>query len=324
MLLTSSLIEPIKPTVMITMFKLKSNKLPLLVLLTAPLILMSYCIQAAAPSVQVNVQSYKDILALYDEVGLTDERWQEGSYQLPRLQLKTLSPSWRDKTVPNVSVNLKKKLFFTTIGSIALQENEKIKSLRKEVTRLSKKNHLSRQEIQWLKQLANDYKIDNPVVSKNFFPELLKHINIIPTSMLLAQAAEESGWGTSRFAIEGNALFGQWTYTGDGMTPKEQRTEKGNYQIRKFPSLAASIAAYMKNLNTHPAYDDMRTHRAKLVKANKPLTGLELATYLFHYSERGEEYVSSIKSIITYNGLEAIDQAVLLPAPIYKLNIRSK
>ena len=116
----------------------------------------------------------------------------------------------------------------------------------------------------------------------------------IPVSLALAQAAKETGWGTSRFALEGNALFGQWTWSGEGLRPKESDKNEG-HKVMKFNVLQASVRAYQRNLNTHSSYIDFRKARAELRDNGKPLDSLILAEYLDKYAETGDKYVEVLK-----------------------------
>ena len=135
----------------------------------------------------------------------------------------------------------------------------------------------------------------------------------IPASLALAQAAKETGWGTSRFAQEGNALFGQWTWSGEGLKPKE--AEKGaDHKVMKFNILQASVRAYQRNLNTHPTYKELRKARAEFRDSNKPLDSLELSNYLNKYAETGNQYVEVLQQIIKQNNLKDFDDAKLLPS----------
>jgi uncharacterized FlgJ-related protein len=136
-------------------------------------------------------------------------------------------------------------------------------------------------------------------------------VDTIPPSLSLAQAAEESSWGTSRFAIQGNALFGQWDFSGKGMKPKNQRKELGNYGIARFDTPQQSIEAYILNLNTHRAYKKLRDKRASMRENNIKPTGWELAKTLDKYSERGIHYIESLHSIMRYNKLIPADDAYL-------------
>jgi Bax protein len=129
-------------------------------------------------------------------------------------------------------------------------------------------------------------------------------VNIIPPAMALAQAAKESGWGTSRFASDGNNYFGQWCYKpGCGLIPKARKTGK-SHEVAVFNSAKESVQAYMHNINTHQAYDELRAIRAKLQKTGKPLSGLDLLQGLHAYSERGQIYVKELESMIQFNQLE--------------------
>ena len=140
-------------------------------------------------------------------------------------------------------------------------------------------------------------------------------MDIIPVSLAIAQAAIESGWGTSRFALEGNALYGQWTWTNDGITPAAADTGS-THKVMKFKYLKASVRAYQRNLNTHSGYKEFRMARAELRDNRRNLDGIILATYLDRYAETGKEYVKIIKQIIKQNNLTDFDDVKLLPSSI--------
>jgi Bax protein len=164
----------------------------------------------------------------------------------------------------------------------------------------------------WLEALAARYGLDGKIGDASTLDELAARVDVIPASLVLAQAAMESGWATSRFAAEGSALFGQWTYGGEGIKPKEQRTAtKGDYRIAAFDSPRDSIRAYLLNLNTHAAYAELRDERRKLRKAGGKMTGSALAAGLLHYSERGQAYVDELRSVIRVNHLQLADAATL-------------
>ena len=136
-------------------------------------------------------------------------------------------------------------------------------------------------------------------------------MDIIPVSIALAQAANESGWGTSRFALEGNALFGQWTWSKKGISPKNKDPNK-SHKILQFQILKASVRAYKNNLNTHNAYREFREVRAQLRQENKQIIGLDLTQYLKAYAAIGEKYVAILDDIIERNSLTDFDKADLL------------
>ena len=137
----------------------------------------------------------------------------------------------------------------------------------------------------------------------------------IPVSLAIAQAAKETGWGTSRFAQEGNALFGQWTWSGEGLKPKEADENKG-HKVMKFNVLQASVRAYQRNLNTHSSYKNFRLARAQLRDSKRPLDSIILSQFLKNYAETGNQYVEVLQKIIKQNNLKDFDDAKLLPSSI--------
>ena len=143
---------------------------------------------------------------------------------------------------------------------------------------------------------------DRYKVKKGNVEELKIRMDIIPVSIALAQAAKESGWGTSRFALEGNAIFGQWTWNGKGIEPLLKDKSK-SHKILRFPILRASVKAYKNNLNTHKSYVKFREKRKALRNKNKKLHGLELAKTLGNYAETGSEYTKILAQIIVQNRL---------------------
>ena len=137
----------------------------------------------------------------------------------------------------------------------------------------------------------------------------------VPNSMAIAQAAKETGWGTSRFAQEGNALFGQWTWSGEGMLPAAA-DDDSTHKVMKFKVLQASVKAYQRNLNTHSTYKAFRSARAELRDDGKKLDSIILSGHLDKYAETGKEYVKILQQIIKQNNLEDFDEAKLLPTSI--------
>ena len=176
----------------------------------------------------------------------------------------------------------------------------------------------SKQEV-FIRDLAHLYKLElKQGITLNAVKQLADRVDIIPVSLALAQSAVESGWGTSRFTHVGNSIFGQWSWSDDAITPQEQRAHLGNYGIAKFASLQESVCAYMLNINSHYAYQDLRKIRSKSRSNNEKPRGMDLAAGLLRYSERGESYVKEIRSMISYNHLEATDTAFLTDkAPVF-------
>ncbi len=195
------------------------------------------------------------------------------------------------------STKLKKETFIKIVLPLIVAENERILADREKLLIVSKKKFTTDVEKQWLRQKLLEYK-----VKKGDLKELVSRMDIIPTSIALAQAAKESGWGTSRFALEGNAIFGQWTWSGQGIAPLDRESNK-NHKILKFPILRASVKAYQNNLNTHKSYSKFRQKRLVLRDKNKKIKGLELTETLNNYAQTGVEYTKKLNQIIKQNRL---------------------
>ena len=193
---------------------------------------------------------------------------------------------------------------------LVLHVNEQIRADRTRLIAVRKMQvndqKISAADQLWLAALADRYKADRDDLS-----ELSRRADIIPPSLALAQAAEESGWGTSRFVIEGNALFGQWTVEEDrGIVPARRDIDRF-HKIKTFETLLDAVRAYARNLNTHRAYRKFRLERAGFRQEGTSLDGLVLSSSLSKYSERGDEYVKSLRSLIRGNRLEKLDRAKL-------------
>ena len=195
------------------------------------------------------------------------------------------------------STRLKKETFIKIVLPLVVAENERILADRKKLKAILKKKQTSDLEKQWLRQKLLEYK-----VKKGNMDELVERVDIIPTSIALAQAAKESGWGTSRFALEGNAIFGQWTWSGNGIAPLDRESNK-NHKILKFPILRASVKAYQNNLNTHKSYSSFRNKRMTMREKNRNIKGLELTETLKNYAQTGSEYTKILNQIIIQNRL---------------------
>jgi len=283
--------------------------------------------QPKAPAEHVSVRDYKDALALFDRLGYTPEPWRAGNLEVPPVYLAKIGGQWRDKAkVPPVAD--KKRVFFRTILPIMLKINEFILADRVRATeiteRLSHGAEVTAEDQAWLTALAVRYRLigsSGDRLPPGQYPELLQRVDIVPPSLSLAQSATESGWATSRFAAEGNSLFGQWSW-GKGLTPAEQRTETvGDHRVAAFDSTGDCAYAYALNLNTQNAYRDFRLKRAELRRNNLPVSGVALAPGLIHYSERGQAYVDELTTLINQNGLAAADGAHLRDIPPIFLDV---
>ena len=206
------------------------------------------------------------------------------------------------------SSNERKNLFIKIVLPLALSENNRIKRDRKTLFKILNKSNNTKIEKEWLKNKFKQYGVVN-----NDLSTLKVRMDQIPVSLIIAQAAKETGWGTSRFAIEGNALFGQWTYSGAGIKPSAA-DEDDKHKVMTFSVLKASVRAYQRNLNTHSSYKEFRKARAIQRDNGENLNSLELATYLNQYAETGEEYTKILKKIINQNNLRDFDNAIILPS----------
>ncbi len=198
------------------------------------------------------------------------------------------------------STSRKKETFLQILLPLIVAENERIKKDRKYLLKILKENE-SPKKTNWINKKYKEYR-----VSKKNIDELIEKMDIIPTSIALAQAAKESGWGTSRFALEGNAIFGQWTWNGVGMAPLDKDKDQ-KHKILKFPLLRASVKAYITNLNSHSSYKNFRKKRLELRANNKNLSGLDLIHELENYAQTGKEYTKVLEKIIKQNDLDEFE-----------------
>jgi len=208
------------------------------------------------------------------------------------------------------STNRRKEFFIQIVLPLILKENNNIRLDRKMLFNIINKSNNTKLEKKWLEKKYKQYGVSSKDLS------VLKiRMDEVPVSLAIAQAAKETGWGTSRFAQEGNALFGQWTWSGEGLKPKEADGSKG-HKVMKFNVLQASVRAYQRNLNTHRSYENFRLARAHLRDKNKQLDSLILSKFLDNYAETGNQYVEVLQKIIKQNNLKDFDDAKLLPSSI--------
>ena len=204
----------------------------------------------------------------------------------------------------------RKDLFIQIILPLVIKENNNIKLDRNKLFSILNKSKNTTAENTWLNAKFKQYGVVNKDLST-----LKIRLDEIPVSMVIAQAAKETGWGTSRFAQEGNALFGQWTWSGEGIKPASADTDS-THKVMKFKILQASVRAYQRNLNTHTSYKDFRSARAEFRDEGKKLDSIILSEYLDKYAETGKEYVRILQQIIRQNDLTDFDDAKLLPSSI--------
>lgn len=215
-------------------------------------------------------------------------------------------------------VTEKKRIFFLAMLPMVLLANEEIEQQRHYVINLFETYDAGRPlppaHRQLIEELMEDYRLPaSPLNDPRSRKILLERLDVIPPSLALAQAATESAYGTSRFARQGNNLFGQWTFVkGAGMVPRN-RPEGMSHEVRRYENLFESVRSYIRNINTHWAYQSLREQRANMRKAGLPLLGKDLARGLLYYSERREAYVAEIRAIIRRNHLAILSNATLRP-----------
>jgi Bax protein len=241
-----------------------------------------------------------------------------GDTLVPRLIVSSMPEGLKDIRV----IDRRKRLFFRLVLPLILTTNESIESDRARLLAIgqsvdensNEEVDISPENIIWINDLAARYNIDpleDDLTIKDLVGVLAVRVAPVPTSLALAQAVEESAWGTSRFAREGNALFGQWVWNKDaGIVPTDQR-EGQAYAVRAFATPLDSVRAYAKNLNTHWAYTSFREQRAEMLNTTGDTDGWTLAQSLTRYSERGEAYVESLHTIMRVNRLRSLDDAEL-------------
>jgi Bax protein len=209
-------------------------------------------------------------------------------------------------------VKKKKEIFFLVAYPMIYKTNKNIKMERQRITDIEKKfknKTISEKEIKELEELANKYKLDTGPLNRILFKKLFQRINVIPISLALGQAIIESGWGQSRFAIEGNALYGQWTYDQQqGLVPEDRDADK-THAVKKFKRLEDSVISYMFNINTHPAYYDFRVVRRLTSALRLTSTAVNYKIqYLAAYAEIGQKYVDQLELILETNSLKKFDK----------------
>jgi len=231
-------------------------------------------------------------------------------------KVKPIRLSLLPNEIKNIENSKKRKsLFIKIILPLILEENTRILLDRKRLFSILNKNKNSKKEINWLNMKFKQYGVLNKDI-----PTLKVRMDIVPVSLALAQAAKETGWGTSRFALEGNALFGQWTWSGDGIKPAGAE-DNSKHKVMKFKVLKASVRAYQRNLNTHSSYKNFRQLRAQLRDDDQKLDSLILADQLNNYAETGKEYTKILKQIIQQNSLKDFDEVKIMPLSVKYKNL---
>ena len=234
----------------------------------------------------------------------------ENQLPVPRMYFSSIP-----KNINEYKIFEKKKVFLSILLPIALRGNELALEERKRLKLAFLTNNIYK-----IEYFAKKYKVKNftkinfgslnSLQLRNIKKELLIKVNRIPVSMMIAQAIIESGWGASRFAQEGNALFGEWTWkSNDGIKPNGNLD--ANFAVKSFKNISESLNSYILNLNRHPAYTEMRNYRSMMFKAGKDITGYDTAAYLENYAEIGLAYVEKVNNMIKSNKLYKFENSVL-------------
>ena len=264
----------------------------------------------------------EETIAWFEEQDFWGETKHDEQLNVPRAIIVAINDRWR-KNARNLPVSTKKEIFYRFMLPLVMHANDMVRDRRERLSQMKRtieKGHrLAENDATWLREIAVVLRIADREKTKQpvdaaaqgkIIDEALYKLDVIPAGLALGQAAYESGYGTSRFAVEGNALFGQWTFGGQGLTPQQQRKELGDHRIASFDWPFDSVRGYFLNLSAHPAYEDFRRIRAEHKVKGKKLSSLALADGLKNYSERGQEYVDTLKGIIRKNKLQVADDAV--------------
>ena len=249
--------------------------------------------------------------------------------EVPRIILTGINPRWRSAS-QELPVSHKKELFYRAMLPLILHANSMVLDRRSRLLEIKEAlaagDEIAPDDLEALRSGAVLLRAADEETAAELGPEdenfakvldeMLYKLDVIPPGLALGQAAYESGYGTSRFAVEGNALFGQWTYGGKGLVPEQQRKSLGDHRIAAFDWPFDSVRGYFINLMSHPAYEDFRRLRAEARAAGRPLSSMELADGLIRYSERGQEYVDTLKGMIRVNNLDIADNAVFRDEPM--------
>ena len=206
----------------------------------------------------------------------------------------------------------RKTAFFSYFLPLILEKNQEVARTRNKLLAWNKsRNNIGWWDSRTIDDLATQYRVKKFNIDDDAsWEKLLINVDVLPPSLVLAQAANESAWGTSRFAKLGNNYFGQWCFEqGCGLVPEQRDSDKA-HEVAAFDSPQESLESYMQNLNSHPAYQSLRDIRTQLRKEKQPVTGFSLAAGLTSYSERGEEYIEELRSMMKFNKLSTHDESI--------------
>jgi len=242
------------------------------------------------------------VAALESVFRRADYQWPP-SKSVPPIAVANLPPG-----LDQVDVDRRKALFFQTVLPLVVAENTRIRRQRQFLKRQFASGRIkpdSRTALH-IRRIAKAFDVDGKINDSAFRKTLLRRVDVVPPGLVLAQAATESGWGTSRFAVEGNNLFGIWTWDADqGLTPRKRRPGADHY-VRAYRNLRSSVHNYIMNIDTHDAYSELRQLRAFLRHKHQSLDPSRLAVGLRLYSSRRGDYVQDIRAMIRMNHLDRL------------------
>jgi Bax protein len=274
------------------------------------------------------IGSNEEVISLFEKDSWWVQKKRGEQVKVPYRMIVAVADRWQ-KFAPELPVSTKKDIFFSALTPLVVNANKMVLDrrslLEKADERLAKGGSLSEEDAENLRKLAivlritiqkKAVKMTSSDEYRKIIKEALYRLDEIPAGLVLGQAAYESGYGTSRFTSQGNALFGQWTFGGEGLVPEQQRKSLGDHRISSFKWPFDSVRAYFLNLSSHPAYEEFRKIRANLRASGKPLSSLALADGLKNYSERGQVYVDTLKGIIKVNNLDIADNAAFMDEPM--------
>ncbi|KAA3627983.1 MAG: hypothetical protein DWQ09_12645 [Proteobacteria bacterium] len=246
----------------------------------------------------IHTRSAEELDALFQDL---DFKWPfDASVEIPPLEVTALPLD-----LDQLDVRKKKSVFFRTLLPLVAMENRIIREQRDFIKQAFRDGPLAPDSkvAAAIEDIAKHYRVTGDLNSRLFRESLMRRVDVVPAGLVLAQAANESGWGTSRFAQNANNLFGVWTYKRRaGMAPID-RDEGAKHAVRAYPSLRRAVRSYLFNINVGHAYQELRQLRAAMRQAGEPLDAHELAAGLVRYSSRGEAYVEEIRRLIRINKL---------------------
>jgi Bax protein len=250
-----------------------------------------------------HVTSYRKMQQLFLDVNYDLEKIRRREMDVPRIFIKTLPSDFNMIE----SARERKELFIKFLLPLVLKVNEDLRKDRERLLGLRGKKSLSPEDNAWLEKIRDEYKTGSREVG-----DILVKLDEVSVSMAIGQAAEETGWGDSRFLIDGNAIFAEWTWGGEGMLPRG-RKDGLKHRVKTFPTLLDSVESYANNLNKTRYYAGFRRIRAGLRKTGKPLSGATLMSAMIHYSTQRDKYIMGVKKIIRDNRLNDFDGVRLAP-----------